>query len=1622
MSEQTSAGAPPTAAPSLTDRLGAILESFLNRYRLGERPSVDEFVSQFPELRDDVRELLSAVVEMEHIGSNTETTADAFRPTSPQASESTPALGQRLDGSPKRMGDYRILRKIGAGGMGVVFEAVRESLRSHVALKVMHARFRNDQTYVRRFHTEASSAARLHHSNIVSVFDYGKHDGVCYYAMQYIAGHGLDRILDDVRRLRDGGQNGTRAHDDKAVGWHENSDSAVHHGPAAKLGVEPAIESSLRPLTLAILSGRYAGDSGKGSTLADGVATPTATAEIQAPRGHGSECDRSAEIDSGLGSEEFAQSGAPGAQSASGPANNLPSGSGSLSDKSENHYFREVARLVTQAADALAYSHGRGVLHRDIKPSNLLIDATGTLWVTDFGLAKFEGGEDLSQSQDLVGTLRYMAPERFRCVSDRRSDIYALGATLYEMLTLHPVFEANDQLELIDRIKNEPPVPPRHHDRRIPRDLETIVLKSLAKDPTDRFATADEMAEELQRFHQYRPIHSRPVPWNERLWRWGRRNPMIAALNLVAACLALTIIVILSWSTRRNGRLVFELRSKNVIASRNLSQANRNLVVAYASQAEAFTRSRRPGQRFEALGAIERAMNLSPAAELSESDRLGLRNSAISALALPDIRVAQEIDVAHAKEHGLAFDRAFARYATKLDDGTVVVRQVADGQDLIRLRGQPPPQGYTTAQFSPDGRFLAITTIANNGLEVWDLKERRLAFVDQLLWSGPLRTWSFRPDGAELALVHRNQSVAIYALPSGKPIDPPPEKLRAWGAVTYSPDGAKLAAQAEDKWTVNIFARATGRLLTSLRHQSLTIQLAWHPRRPNVLAVSCEDGTICLWNTDSRENHPLRLLTGEQGGGGVLAFHPSGELLASRGYSNVLRLWDTRAGQLLLSQPSAWHSTLEFDESGTRLGVDALATRARILEVASPAECRVLASDASSAKPFGPIAIDAAGRRLVASSDQITVFDLPSGTPRASINVNYWSKSILFDHKGAILTQAPVLLRWPIYEAEDGSGVIGPPELLHRRSLWDGIGISADGGTVAQAVYDDGAFVFSVEHPLRRRWLRRQRDVRYVAVSPNGQWVVTSSHDNFNGMRLWEAATGRPVHDFPNVPKTVDRPVFSPDGEWLAVAWDGWALLDTKTWKPAMRVGDSPANLFAFAPDSRTAVYDNNGGVLTLFDLSTSKELARLEDPAQARHAGLAFTPDGSQLVTSLRDRPFLRIWNLSLIRQRLLELGLDWTAPPRIKPSMPVDTPPYDPLPYQVELGNLDHWAKQALDGSVKEKWPSGEAALALYGDALRENPKDAEARFLRGQVLASLGRQREAADDFAAAWRECSGDIDVLNVAAPVFRREGRYLEAIALLNGAPQQSPSDPSLLAAVAPILYSERRHQEAIALLSAGLKEHPGDPSLVAAIAPFLTDVGRHEESIALLNTAIEKSPNNPSLLAERSDAYRRAGDYVRAIADKEQVLKLDFDRGKQANHLAWMLVAGPSAVRNVKRGLEVAKIAMEINPANRGNINTMALALYRNGDFAAAIRLLEEHDQGRGPRTGFDHVVLAIAYERVGRAQDARARLRAARRSLAPLASDHPDDVPELRALLAEADGLIPDAKLPADPFARSPD
>ncbi len=298
------------------------------------------------------------------------------------------------------LGDVRILRMIGRGGMGIVFEAEQISLRRNVALKVLPFAAALDPEQLRRFEIEARAAAQLHHTNIVPIFSVGCERGVHYYAMQHIKGQTLAAIIKDLRRL-------------------SRPDSLS----------KADLTATGHSLTADIVTGRFAPSVKAGAASAAGI--------------HG------------------------------------------------RAFLRTVAYLGQQAAEALDHAHRLGIIHRDIKPANLLVDVRGNLWLTDFGLARMQADSSLTMTGDVLGTLRYTSPEQASPqpnVVDHRTDVYSLGATLYELLTLHPLYDGRDRVVLLQQMAFDEPQPPRFWNRSVPRDLETIVLKALAKDVQNRYS------------------------------------------------------------------------------------------------------------------------------------------------------------------------------------------------------------------------------------------------------------------------------------------------------------------------------------------------------------------------------------------------------------------------------------------------------------------------------------------------------------------------------------------------------------------------------------------------------------------------------------------------------------------------------------------------------------------------------------------------------------------------------------------------------------------------------------------------------------------------------------------------------------------------------------------------------------------------------------------------------------------------------------------------------------------------------------------------------------------------------------------------------------------------------
>jgi serine/threonine protein kinase/tetratricopeptide (TPR) repeat protein len=542
-------------------RSGLVLElaeEFLERYRKGERPSLKEYIDRHPALAGEIREVFPAMAMMEKIA-----LADgslAGDPTGAAPGWTAPRLEQ--------LGDFRILREVGRGGMGVVYEAEQVSLGRHVALKVLPAQTLRDARQRRRFEREAKAAARLHHTNIVPVFGVGEHEGTPYYVMQFIQGLGLDEVLDELKRMRPGGVGA------RAAGLDTDATRSARR------------DLSAADVARSLLTGRF--ETGPAMAL-DTDAGPPRTATFDAPPPTFADPEP-APPPSGAGrsSEPSSPSGSSVSLLGTGAT-----ADGRASRARKPTYWQGVARIGVQVAEALEYAHNQGIVHRDVKPSNLLLDTRGTVWVTDFGLAKADDQQNLTHTGDLLGTLRYMPPEAFEGTTDHRGDVYALGLTLYELLALRPAFGEKDRGRLVRQVTSEEAPRLGSVNPDVPQDLETVVHKAIDRDPSHRYATAGELAADLQRFLDDEPVRARRQTQLERYRRWARRNPGIAILGAVLTGVLLVVTVASLVVAGRMSRLARAQALAARAADRARSQEAEQRRLAEASAAEADAQRRR---------------------------------------------------------------------------------------------------------------------------------------------------------------------------------------------------------------------------------------------------------------------------------------------------------------------------------------------------------------------------------------------------------------------------------------------------------------------------------------------------------------------------------------------------------------------------------------------------------------------------------------------------------------------------------------------------------------------------------------------------------------------------------------------------------------------------------------------------------------------------------------------------------------------------------------------------------------------------------------------------------------------------------------------------------------------
>jgi serine/threonine protein kinase len=489
---------PPDPGSSISrddPRLSEALEEYIAQCRKGRRPDRIAFLARYRDIAPALQDCIEGLAFVQSAAHELPV------PESGDDSSEGPLSPSTI------LGDFRLVREIGRGGMGIVFEAEQLSLGRRVALKVLPFAAALDARQRQRFQIEAQAAACLHHTHIVPVFAVGSDRGTHYYAMQFIDGRSLSDLIADLRAQE------------------ANPLPKTDQSPASSAPATPARETAPSPSPESHTAEADPDQVTAAHPLP--LARPSGSAPPQPSRATGS---------------------------ASSPTGATPLTPGGSTSTRSRQFVQGVARLGVQAAEALDHAHQIGILHRDIKPSNLMLDSRGDVWITDFGLARFPDDLGLTRTGDVLGTLRYMSPEQAQArhgIVDQRTDIYSLGATLYELLCLRPAFDAKDRPELLRQIVEVDPPALRKRNAAVPRDLATIIGKSLAKEPSARYLSAGEMADDLERFLDDKPIHARPPTPVEHMKKWTRRHRVALSTALTVLIATLSVSSLLLWNSQR---------------------------------------------------------------------------------------------------------------------------------------------------------------------------------------------------------------------------------------------------------------------------------------------------------------------------------------------------------------------------------------------------------------------------------------------------------------------------------------------------------------------------------------------------------------------------------------------------------------------------------------------------------------------------------------------------------------------------------------------------------------------------------------------------------------------------------------------------------------------------------------------------------------------------------------------------------------------------------------------------------------------------------------------------------------------------------------------------------------
>lgn len=1266
---------------------------------------------------------------------------------------------------------------------------------------------------------------------------------------------------------------------------------------------------------------------------------------------------------------------------------------------------REAARLVATVARALHHAHLQGVVHRDLKPANILLTADGIPKITDFGLARLGAGSGQTQSGDILGTPSYMAPEQ---AAGRNSaigpatDVYALGATLYELLTGRPPFRADNALNTLLQVMEQEPVSVRRLQPNVPHDLETICLKCLEKTPGRRYASAADLADDLSRFDEGRPILARPTPAWERGVKWARRRPALAGLYGLAVAAAVVLGLYTVWlhdaltetENQRSAAQNAQSRAEAAAEERRLQLVRARLddgsrlldegdwFGALLPFADAYQLDQQDAGRAEIhrvrlstiLRQCPRLAQFWPhdgdivQAEFTADGRRVLTASGntarlfdvdTGAAAAPPIIHGQSITAATLSSDG-------RRVATAADDQTV---QVWDGATSQRIG--PPLQLKDTiigVAFASGGERVVTATrnvtfeVRIHATEISTGKPASKAVTTQ---TSPLSAVALSADGRLAATANLDSTLSVWDIAAAKPIFAPRKVPALMTKIHFSPNGDRVAAFIGDG-TVRVWECAAGKETALVRHGAPLRHIAFSPdgRR---LATAGVDGVVHISDATSGKN----LVTLRHGPAFThavnhVAFSPDGAYAVTAGADNTARVWDVTTGTVM--SPPLRHgdkvTRASFGRDGRHI-LTASADRAvRLWDLAS-GRLAISPLEHEDAVVYG--SFDHTGRKAVtAGADRVARrWDLASGRSQGPPLVHTHKLSYAaFAADGRVVTTG-----------ENNVGGVG------EASVWDAAGKLLFRRETAQRIPG----VPDTDQTVRRAWF-----------SPDGRWLLTA--DRAGAAQIWDVATGKSMTGVLEHKSPVTGVSFSADGRHVLTE----TFLPEFTARVLRIAGDSPSGLGSLIPIIRPATTVN------VWEVAGGKRVASIgpwSDTTALAFRSAAFCPD-SRFLLIVSDGE-ARLWDVAesrIVRRfRKPGAGIDIAA---LSPDGRVLATACDddtaqlwkaatgepiPTPIQFRHGGQNWPPLFSSDGRflVLSSRPNGVRVWdAATGDPI--SPLLGHPVPVESVAFSSDNRLLTASDRAARVWSMSVDDRD-----ANDWLRLAQLLSCSRMNQEGGRPVPLLPDELRAA----WDQLRRKSAGAFVVA-----PSDViTWHAEAARACEKSGSWIAALPHLDRLAELDPERLDLFGRRGRAYAEAGQWKRAAADFEKAASLAADKhqhwfrhGLVRLHLderdaykrvragmldrfefsrnlvssqqaAWAGSLAPATQAEADRMVAAAERAVKDSPRNHAYLLALGAALYRARRYEDSVRTLDEAIKvwGKGD-TPWDWLFLAMAHHHLG--------------------------------------------------------